>query len=178
LDKLQTFSQNLSFTETVDGSADEVTSLKDQLKGFSTALTVYDEKLSMLIEGSVRRVVQIEKGEEWVKGFTIRSVSDVVNYVRERIGQTEQWAKRGTTILGDLLRNTVGHLHTATFLSPKDMLMLIGCTHPSSGIRGAQTAFILFSTFLHLRPVSAANDVQTSINGGLEIRISNSKTPV
>jgi hypothetical protein len=71
LDKLQTFSQNLSFTETVDGSADEVASLKDQLKGFSTALTVYDEKLSMLIEGSVRRVVQIEKGEEWVKGFTI-----------------------------------------------------------------------------------------------------------
>jgi hypothetical protein len=63
-----------------------------------------------------------------------------VNYVRERIGQTEQWAKRGTTILGDLLRSTVGHLHTATFLSPKDMLMLIGCTHPSSGIRGAQTA--------------------------------------
>jgi hypothetical protein len=134
LDKLQTFSQNLSFTETVDGSADEVTSLKDQLKGFSTALTIYDEKLSMLIEGSVRRVVRIEKGEEWVKGFTIRSVSDVVNYVRGRIGQTEQWAKRGTTILGDLLRNTVGHLHTATFLSPKDVLMLIGCTHPSSGI--------------------------------------------
>jgi hypothetical protein len=103
-------------------------------------------------------VVQIEKGEEWVKGFTIRSVSDVVNYVRECIGQTEQWAKRGTTILADLLRNTVGHLHTATFLSPKDMLILIGCTHPSSGIRVAQTAFILFSTFLDLRPVSDASD--------------------
>jgi hypothetical protein len=75
LDKVQTFSQNLSFTETVDhdGSVDEVISLKDQLKGFSTALTVYDEKLSMLIEGSVRRVVQIEKGEEWVKGFTTRA---------------------------------------------------------------------------------------------------------
>jgi hypothetical protein len=44
--------------------------------------------------------------------------------------------------------------------------------------RGAQTAFILFSTFLDLRPVSAANDLQTSINGQLEIRISKSKTPV
>jgi hypothetical protein len=44
--------------------------------------------------------------------------------------------------------------------------------------RGAQTAFILFSTFLDLRPVSAANDLQTSINGRLEIGISNSKTPV
>jgi hypothetical protein len=45
-------------------------------------------------------------------------------------------------------------------------------------IRGAQTAFILFSTFLDLRPVSAANNVQTSINSRLEIRISKSKTPV
>jgi hypothetical protein len=44
--------------------------------------------------------------------------------------------------------------------------------------RGAQTAFILFSTFLDLRPVSAANELQTSINGRLEIRISKSKTPV
>jgi hypothetical protein len=42
----------------------------------------------------------------------------------------------------------------------------------------AQTAFILFSTFLELRPVSAAHDVQTSINSRLEIRISKSKTPV
>jgi hypothetical protein len=44
--------------------------------------------------------------------------------------------------------------------------------------RGAQTAFILFSTFLDLRPVSAANELQTSINGRLEIRIFKSKTPV
>jgi hypothetical protein len=45
-------------------------------------------------------------------------------------------------------------------------------------VRGAQTAFILFATFLDLRPVSAANGLQTSINGWLEIRISKSKTPV
>jgi hypothetical protein len=45
-------------------------------------------------------------------------------------------------------------------------------------IRGAQTAFILFSTFLELRPVLAAHDVQTSINSRLESRISKSKTPV
>jgi hypothetical protein len=38
--------------------------------------------------------------------------------------------------------------------------------------RGAQTAFILFSTFLDLRPVSAATAAQTSINSCLEIRIS------
>jgi hypothetical protein len=44
--------------------------------------------------------------------------------------------------------------------------------------RGAQTAFILFSTFLDLRPVSAAHDLQTSINSRLEIRISKSKTPI
>jgi hypothetical protein len=44
--------------------------------------------------------------------------------------------------------------------------------------RGAQTAFILFSTFLDLRPVSAAHDVQTSINCRLKIRISKSKTPI
>jgi hypothetical protein len=44
--------------------------------------------------------------------------------------------------------------------------------------RGAQTAFILILTFLDLRPVSAANDLQTSINGRLEIRLSKSKTPV
>jgi hypothetical protein len=45
-------------------------------------------------------------------------------------------------------------------------------------IRGAHTAFIFVSTFLRLRPVSAANDLQTSINSQLEFRISNSKTPV
>jgi hypothetical protein len=49
---------------------------------------------------------------------------------------------------------------------------------PGAANRGAQTAFILFSTFLDLRPVSAALDVQTFINSRLEIRISKSKTPV
>jgi hypothetical protein len=44
--------------------------------------------------------------------------------------------------------------------------------------RVAQTAFILFSTFLDSRPVSAASDLQPWIYGGLEILISNSKTPV
>jgi hypothetical protein len=39
-------------------------------------------------------------------------------------------------------------------------------------IRGAQAAFVLFSTFLGLRPVSTANAAQTSINSRLEIRIS------
>jgi hypothetical protein len=37
--------------------------------------------------------------------------------------------------------------------------------------RVAQTAFILFSGFLDLRPVSAASDLQPWIYGGLEIRI-------
>jgi hypothetical protein len=39
-----------------------------------------------------------------------------------------------------------------------------GTVNTTINIRGAQTAFILFSTFLDLRPVSAAHDVQTSIN--------------
>jgi hypothetical protein len=45
-------------------------------------------------------------------------------------------------------------------------------------IRVAQTSFILFSTFLYLRPVSAASDSHRWTYGVLEIRISNSKTPV
>jgi hypothetical protein len=36
-----------------------------------------------------------------------------------------------------------------------------------SATRGAQTAFILFSTFLEIRPVSAASYSQTSIYGWL-----------
>jgi hypothetical protein len=50
------------------------------------------------------------------------------------------------------------------------------CLHTTN--RGAQTAVIFVSTFLRLRLVSAANDLQISINSQLEFRISNSKTPV
>jgi hypothetical protein len=50
--------------------------------------------------------------------------------------------------------------------------------HSQTFNEGAQTAFILLSTFLDLRPVSAANDLQTSINGRLEIRMSKTKTPI
>jgi hypothetical protein len=39
-------------------------------------------------------------------------------------------------------------------------------------------AFVLFSTFLDLTPVSATHEVHTSINSLLEISISRSKTPV
>jgi hypothetical protein len=39
-------------------------------------------------------------------------------------------------------------------------------------IRAAQTVVYFFSTFLELRPVSATNDLQTSINGRLAIWIS------
>jgi hypothetical protein len=55
---------------------------------------------------------------------------------------------------------------------------LRGSLSARSANGGAQIAFIPFSTFLDLRPVSAANDLQTSINGRLAIRISKSKTPV
>jgi hypothetical protein len=69
----------------------------------------------------------------------------------------------------------VSRRHNAGFRTSSDLRPLsiippngFPAPHPSA-TRGAQTAFVLFSTFLDLRPVSAAHDVQTSINSRLEV---------
>jgi hypothetical protein len=56
-------------------------------------------------------------------------------------------------------RRLSGYTWSETYLDVPDILALSN--------RGAQTAFILFSTFLDLRPVSAASYSQTSIYGWL-----------
>ena len=41
----------------------------------------------MLVEGGIRSVVLLEKGEPWVKSVTVRSAADVVASIQEALGE-------------------------------------------------------------------------------------------
>jgi len=67
---------------------------REKIETISKMLPSYNEKLGMLVEGGARRVVQLEKGDEWVRGITIRSFAGLVLYIRTLCGEGSTWAKQ------------------------------------------------------------------------------------
>jgi hypothetical protein len=65
-------------------------------------------KLGMLVEGSIRRMVMLKKGDEWAQGFAIQSASDAIRYIATVTDQDDAWLKRANTAIVDLLRTPVG----------------------------------------------------------------------
>jgi hypothetical protein len=78
-------------------------------------------------------------------------------------------------LLADPLRSAI---HAPEEQPPLRFRSVAPSTNDSIHRRGAQTAFIRFSTFLDLRPVSAANVAQTLMDSQLEILSSNRRTPL
>ncbi|KAF8245843.1 hypothetical protein K440DRAFT_633168 [Wilcoxina mikolae CBS 423.85] len=113
IDRLNSYTA-VSFDRSVEP---EAAGFRDKIETISKMLPSYDEKLGMLVEGGARRVVQHEKGEEWVKGVTIRSLSDLVSYIRTLCGEGSVWAKQASNQLINFLNETNAPVRTIQLLN-------------------------------------------------------------
>lgn len=78
--------------------------LRDKVSAMSHNLDVHSSKLSMLVEGGIRSVIMLEKGEKWVKSATIKSAADVVTFVQQALSETTTWRDREMVAMIDFLR--------------------------------------------------------------------------
>ena len=62
-----------------------------QILALKKTLRQQDNKLGMLIEGSIRRHVTLEKGDDWANGCSINSLISHVEYVRVCAKQDSEW---------------------------------------------------------------------------------------
>lgn len=101
----------LEFKETYDVEKNMkiLSKLKKEVSEVSRGLNEHSEKLSILVEGGIRSVVLLKKGETWVKSATVRSAVDVVGFIQVAMGETAAWRDRALAATTDLLRSPVRH---------------------------------------------------------------------
>lgn len=78
--------------------------LRDKVSAMSRSLDLHSSKLSTLVEGGIRSVILLEKGERWVKSATIKSAADVVAFVQQALNETTAWRDRAMAAMIDFLR--------------------------------------------------------------------------
>lgn len=85
----------------------DITDVQSQIQDAKRFLNSHEMKLGMLVEGSIRRMVMLKKGDEWAKGFAMQSASDAVRYIATLTNQGDAWLKRANAAVIDLLRTPV-----------------------------------------------------------------------
>ena len=78
--------------------------LRDKVSAMSRNLDMHSSKISMLVEGGVRSVIMLEKGEQWVKSVTIKSAADVVTFIQQALNESTAWRDRAMVAVIDFLR--------------------------------------------------------------------------
>jgi hypothetical protein len=48
-------------------------------------------KLAMLVEGGIRNILTIEKGDEWTEGATIHSAYDLFTFIANQLQEMDAW---------------------------------------------------------------------------------------
>ena len=86
--------------------------LQRQIDKITDKLDDHNKKLSVVVEGSLRRVIQLEKGSSWATSAWIRSGSDLVDYIAGLTNESEEWVRLATSQMIDELKNSVCVLKT------------------------------------------------------------------
>ena len=86
--------------------------LQRQIDKITDKLDDHNKKLSVVVEGSLRRVIQLKKGSSWATSAWIRSGSDLVDYIAGLTNESEGWVRLATSQLIDELKNSVCVLTT------------------------------------------------------------------
>ena len=77
------------------------------VQSLEKSLDKHNHKIGMLIEGGIRRLDSLEKGEEWVKSVTIDSAESLVDYVIDMLQDPKRPRAYWIDSIKDLLREPV-----------------------------------------------------------------------
>ena len=91
-----------------DNAAQGIAALQSEILTIKRTLGQHDSKLAMLVEGSVRRHVVLEKGDDWANERSVNSLTSLVEYVRVCAKQDAVWSTRATGTLLGLVKEGVG----------------------------------------------------------------------
>lgn len=79
-------------------------SAKEIINRMGHLLNIHDEKLGMLTESCIRRVVQEERGRKWAAQRKVRSIFDVITLVAEQSGEGVVWTERAISTFIDYFK--------------------------------------------------------------------------
>ena len=70
-----------------------------------TVINTHDEKLGLLTEAGIRRVVSEERGTVWAEQWKVGSITDVVNYIAHQSGEGKHWVDRALATIVDMFKD-------------------------------------------------------------------------
>ena len=88
----------------VDGPIDFGNTAKIILMRMKATLDIHDEKLGMLTESGIRRIVEGERGHDWASPREVGSIYDVICYTAEQSGEARPWIDRAVSNVIDLFK--------------------------------------------------------------------------
>ena len=75
-----------------------------------TVINTHDEKLGLLTEAGIRRVVSEERGTVWAEQRKVGSITDVVNYIAHQSGEGKPWVDLALATIIDMFKDRDGLL--------------------------------------------------------------------
>ena len=84
-----------------------VASVQEQIKGAVTKLNEHNSKISLLMEGGVRAVIRLDKGDAWAKSIRLASASCLIDYIADLTGRGGFWKTRSGDQVIDILKSSV-----------------------------------------------------------------------
>jgi hypothetical protein len=97
--------------------------MKEKVDGISSELNMQCKKISRLVDGSIRRVISLQKGEPWVRSITVNSAADIVAFFQTSLNETQAWHDRALSMVTDFLRTPVRYTTPSLILCPLPILI-------------------------------------------------------
>lgn len=91
----------------VDGVVKSLEAIEDAMALMKRHGERESKKLSSVIEGAVRAVLLTERGREYIKSRKVSSVHDVVLYLKDLMGESDNWLARVQSDITDYLLQEV-----------------------------------------------------------------------
>ena len=94
----------------VDAAIDFGGTAHDIIAKMGTVINTHDEKLGLLTEAGLRRVVSEERGMVWAQQRKVGSITDMVNYIAHLSGEGKPWVDRALETIIDMFKDGDGLL--------------------------------------------------------------------
>ena len=94
----------------VDAAIDFGGTAHEIIAKMGAVINTHDEKLGLLTEAGLRRVVSEERDAVWAQQRKVGSITDMVNYIAHLSGEGKPWVARALATIVDMFKNEDGLL--------------------------------------------------------------------
>ena len=92
----------------LDGAIDFGNTAQAIVVRMGAVLNIHDEKLGMLTESGIRRILEGERGPDWASPREVGSMYDVIRFIADLCGEKQPWIDRAMSTIIDLFKERNG----------------------------------------------------------------------